>query len=71
MLRAAKKNLFLQNLLFYYDCESAVRPSGLIFLEGSYCERTNCSPSLLQQTPNVRIVTKDEKQVLYPLLLLF
>lgn len=59
-------NLFvpLQNLLFYYDCESAVRPSGLIFLEGSYCERTNCSPSLLQQQPNnARIAGKEEKQV--------
>ncbi|XP_022672231.1 ras-specific guanine nucleotide-releasing factor 2-like isoform X2 [Varroa destructor] len=28
-----------QNLLFYYESEQCARPSGLIFLEGSYCER--------------------------------
>lgn len=28
-----------QNLLFYYETETSSRPSGLIFLEGSYCER--------------------------------
>ncbi|OON19319.1 hypothetical protein X801_04815, partial [Opisthorchis viverrini] len=26
------------NLLFYYDCERAERPSGVAFLESSYCE---------------------------------
>lgn len=36
-----------QNLLFYYDSESCNRPSGVVFLEGCYCERiittTGCS----------------------------
>lgn len=29
----------LQNLLFYFEAEGGVRPSGVIFLEGCYCER--------------------------------
>ncbi|XP_065221705.1 ras-specific guanine nucleotide-releasing factor 2-like isoform X3 [Planococcus citri] len=28
-----------QNLLFYYDSEACNRPSGVVFLEGCYCER--------------------------------
>ncbi|KAK7573318.1 hypothetical protein V9T40_010509 [Parthenolecanium corni] len=28
-----------QNLLFYYDSEACSRPSGVVFLEGCYCER--------------------------------
>ena len=28
-----------QNLLFYYESESSSRPSGVILLEGCYCER--------------------------------
>ncbi|XP_069694869.1 ras-specific guanine nucleotide-releasing factor 2-like [Periplaneta americana] len=28
-----------QNLLFYYDSESCNRPSGVVLLEGCYCER--------------------------------
>lgn len=28
-----------QNLLFYYESDSAAKPSGVLFLEGSYCER--------------------------------
>ncbi|CAG9855230.1 unnamed protein product [Phyllotreta striolata] len=28
-----------QNLLFYYDSESCHRPSGILMLEGCYCER--------------------------------
>ncbi|XP_064474467.1 ras-specific guanine nucleotide-releasing factor 2-like isoform X2 [Ornithodoros turicata] len=28
-----------QNLLFYYENDSTARPSGVVFLEGSYCER--------------------------------
>ncbi|XP_054288606.1 ras-specific guanine nucleotide-releasing factor 2-like [Macrosteles quadrilineatus] len=28
-----------QNILFYYDTESCSRPSGVILLEGCYCER--------------------------------
>ncbi|XP_043213263.1 ras-specific guanine nucleotide-releasing factor 1-like isoform X3 [Amphibalanus amphitrite] len=31
-------NLY-QNLLFYYESESSSRPSGVILLEGCYCER--------------------------------
>lgn len=36
-----------QNLLFYYDNEASTRPSGLIFLEGCYCERLISAPSCL------------------------
>jgi hypothetical protein len=28
-----------QNLMFYYENESSTRPSGVVLLEGSYCER--------------------------------
>lgn len=28
-----------QNVLFYWEAESSSRPSGVIFLEGSYCDR--------------------------------
>lgn len=38
---------FFQNLLFYYDNEASTRPSGLIFLEGCYCERLISAPSCL------------------------
>ena len=30
---------FFQNLLFYYDHDTSNRPTGVIFLEGCYCER--------------------------------
>ena len=29
----------LQNLLFYFEAEAVMRPSGVILLEGCYCER--------------------------------
>ena len=29
----------LQNLLFYAENEKSVKPSGVILLEGCYCER--------------------------------
>ncbi|XP_055550871.1 ras-specific guanine nucleotide-releasing factor 2-like isoform X3 [Wyeomyia smithii] len=35
-----------QNLLFYYESEQSCRPSGMIFLEGCYCERLVSAPSL-------------------------
>ncbi|EGK97627.1 AGAP001238-PB [Anopheles gambiae str. PEST] len=35
-----------QNLLFYYESEQSSRPSGLIFLEGCYCERLVSAPSI-------------------------
>ena len=28
-----------QNLLFYYDGEHSAKPTGVIFLEGCFCER--------------------------------
>ncbi|KAF6210296.1 hypothetical protein GE061_013400 [Apolygus lucorum] len=36
--------ILYQNLLFYYDSEHSHRPSGVIMLEGCYCERL-ISPS--------------------------
>lgn len=29
----------LQNLLFYYESENCSRPSGVVMLEGCYCDR--------------------------------
>ncbi|XP_062559593.1 ras-specific guanine nucleotide-releasing factor 2-like isoform X2 [Armigeres subalbatus] len=40
-----------QNLLFYYESEQSSRPSGLIFLEGCYCERLVSAPSSLSGPP--------------------
>ncbi|RWS11512.1 ras guanine nucleotide releasing factor-like protein [Dinothrombium tinctorium] len=34
-----------QNLLFYYENDTSSKPSGLIFLEGSYCDKTVHSSS--------------------------
>lgn len=31
--------LLYQNLLFYYENESSPKPSGVILLEGSYCDK--------------------------------
>ncbi|XP_054160727.1 ras-specific guanine nucleotide-releasing factor 1-like [Oppia nitens] len=31
--------VLFQNILFYYENDSSTRPSGLIFLEGSYCDK--------------------------------
>ncbi|XP_058060108.1 ras-specific guanine nucleotide-releasing factor 1-like [Anopheles bellator] len=55
-----------QNLLFYYESEQSSRPSGLIFLEGCYCERLVSAPSISgppissssNQTPKI---IKEEK----------
>lgn len=30
---------YFQNLLFYYESETCSRPSGVLLLEGCYCER--------------------------------
>jgi len=31
--------VLFQNLLFYFENESSAKPSGVIFLEGSYCDK--------------------------------
>nr|XP_021202923.1 ras-specific guanine nucleotide-releasing factor 2 isoform X1 [Bombyx mori] len=33
-----------QNILFYYESENNTRPTGVLLLEGSYCERLSKSP---------------------------
>ncbi|CAD0202050.1 unnamed protein product [Chrysodeixis includens] len=33
-----------QNLLFYYESENNTRPTGVLLLEGSYCERMSKAP---------------------------
>ncbi|CAH2049615.1 unnamed protein product, partial [Iphiclides podalirius] len=33
-----------QNMLFYYESENNTRPTGVLLLEGSYCERLSKSP---------------------------
>ncbi|CAH1397598.1 unnamed protein product [Nezara viridula] len=40
-----------QNLLFYYDSESCARPSGVVMLEGCYCERLISPPSKNKDAP--------------------
>ncbi|ELT93796.1 hypothetical protein CAPTEDRAFT_169570 [Capitella teleta] len=46
-----------QNLLFYFESDGCVRPSGVALLEGCYCER------LVTATPtSAAKSTKDEKQ---------
>lgn len=52
--------IFLQNLLFYYDNEHSVKPSGIIFLEGSYCERLITPPSCVG-SPAIKSSQKEEK----------
>ncbi|XP_052122507.1 ras-specific guanine nucleotide-releasing factor 2-like [Frankliniella occidentalis] len=37
--------ILYQNLLFYYDSQSCTRPSGVVMLEGCYCERLITSGS--------------------------
>lgn len=44
--------VLLQNLLFYYENEESARPSGLIFLEGCYCERLVSGPLCLGPLSN-------------------
>ncbi|XP_047506554.1 ras-specific guanine nucleotide-releasing factor 1-like isoform X2 [Pieris napi] len=36
--------ILYQNLLFYYESENNTRPTGVLLLEGSYCERLSKSP---------------------------
>jgi len=48
--------ILYQNLLFYFENESAARPSGLAMLEGSYCDRV-LTPAAL------KAVKDTEKQV--------
>jgi hypothetical protein len=40
-----------QNLLFYYESETSSRPSGIIFLEGCYCERLVSAPACISGSP--------------------
>ena len=41
-----------QNLLFYFESETAVKPSGLIFLEGSYIEKVTSNPAVNTRNPS-------------------
>lgn len=36
--------ILFQNILFYFENDSVTKPAGLIFLEGSYCDKM-VSPS--------------------------
>ncbi|CAG9566377.1 unnamed protein product [Danaus chrysippus] len=36
--------ILYQNLLFYYESENNTRPTGILLLEGSYCERLSKAP---------------------------
>lgn len=35
--------VLFQNLLFYFESEQNTKPIGLLFLEGSYCDKTSAS----------------------------
>lgn len=39
--------ILYQNLLFYFENDSSIRPSGVALLEGSYCDRV-VTPSALK-----------------------
>lgn len=52
-----------QNLLFYYESDTCVRPSGVALLEGCYCERL-VTPTQSSAAKG----SKDEKQVTMGLL---
>ncbi|KAF9823698.1 hypothetical protein SFRURICE_008896 [Spodoptera frugiperda] len=36
--------ILYQNMLFYYESENNTRPTGVLMLEGSYCERLSKAP---------------------------
>lgn len=44
---------YYQNLLFYYESENNTRPTGILLLEGSYCERLSKAP--LERNASVRL----------------
>lgn len=54
--------VLFQNLLFYYENENSNKPSGVIFLEGSYCDKvvnataTSSSSSSSRNNPQVNTV---------------
>ncbi|XP_055314318.1 ras-specific guanine nucleotide-releasing factor 2-like isoform X3 [Sitodiplosis mosellana] len=52
--------LLYQNLLFYYDNENSSKPSGIIFLEGSYCERLTTPPACVG-SPVAKSSQKEDK----------
>lgn len=44
--------VLFQNLLFYFENETTTKPSGLIFLEGSYCDKM-VTPSTSKSPTNL------------------
>ena len=46
--------ILFQNLLFYFENESSTRPSGVIFLEGSYCDKV-LQPSTGKSSSNAQV----------------
>lgn len=47
-------------ILFYYENENSSKPSGIIFLEGSYCERLTTPPSCVG-SPVAKSSQKEDK----------
>lgn len=45
LIQLSSSSPHLQNILFYYDSEQSSKPSGVLFLEGCYCERLVSAPS--------------------------
>jgi len=46
--------VLFQNFLFYFENETSNRPSGLIFLEGSYCDKV-IQPSTGKNSTNTQV----------------
>jgi len=46
--------VLFQNMLFYFENETSNRPSGLIFLEGSYCDKI-VQPSAGKNSTNTQV----------------
>ncbi|CAK1581336.1 unnamed protein product [Parnassius mnemosyne] len=56
-----------QNLLFYYESENNTRPTGVLLLEGSYCERLSKSPMERNASFCFTISYRSERQRQYEL----
>lgn len=53
-----------QNLLFYYENDTTLRPSGVALLEGCYCERI-VTPTSLKGKDNEKQVPSTSTVLLY------
>lgn len=59
-----------QNLLFYYDSEHCSRPSGILLLEGCYCERliTTGTASKMKDGSERQVSVNNSGKTVFPCL---